>query len=229
MKRPLAPVDGRIAQSSSADDSRARQVVVPTAMTRRCSAFARVIARATAGEIVTSSGSKRFSSTRAERTGRNVPGPTCSVMRWISTSRAPRGSRSAGREVKPRRGRRHRAVVRRVHRLVALPVFVARESFTTRQSPRPEEVGKLGEDTVLPASFPPMTDEQMRGISLIGRVLGDPVRRQVVVEEREIHVNQSLKPSRQPFKRRRLTVLLISPTLKPLLGFLPDKGKLTAR
>ena len=63
------------------------------------------------------------SSIRSARTGWNVPAPTCSVTRAISTPRALEPLEQRRREVQARGGRRHRAGVARVDRLVALAIL----------------------------------------------------------------------------------------------------------
>ena len=76
-------------------------VVVPTATTRRPSARARLTASAVSPGIATSSARIRWTSTRAVRTGRNVPIPTCRVSGWTSIPLARRRASSAVVKCKP--------------------------------------------------------------------------------------------------------------------------------
>src|SRR5919204_34574 len=79
MNRSVAPGPGRPPLASSV-----RSAVVPTAITRPAVCNARAVSSGTKYR----SRCMRWSSTRAERTGRKVPGPTCRVIAVTRMRRA---------------------------------------------------------------------------------------------------------------------------------------------
>ncbi len=121
-ENPAVAGDRACSAPPAAAVSRLRTAVVPTAITRPPRPRVRRTASQTAAETSRYSACIWCSSMSSQRTGWNVPAPTCSVTSARSTPRRSMASSSRLFKMQARRRRRDGAGLTGIHGLVALAV-----------------------------------------------------------------------------------------------------------